>query len=145
MTSALKSKGITLIETVMAVSILALGIVGVLQAFPLGAHLAKTAQMSTIATELGQAKIEQEISRSYNDTPVANTVENYGSIADFLAFKRITQVDCVQAQDLTAVSCDYDLINDPSPMKEITVTVYWRSTLGIAEKNISLMVLVVKK
>ena len=73
-------KGITLIETVIAVSILAVGIVGVLQAFPLGAHLAKTAQMSTIATELGQAKIEQELSRSYNSIPVSDTVEDYGSM-----------------------------------------------------------------
>ena len=145
MTSVLKSKGITLIETVMAVSILALGIVGVLQAFPLGAHLAKTAQMSTIATELGQAKIEQELSRSYNDLPVANTVEDYGSIPDFLAFKRITQVNCVRASDLATVSCAYDLTNDPSPMKKVEVAVYWRSTLGLAEKNITLMSLIVDK
>lgn len=140
-----RTKGITLIETVIAVSVLALGIVGVLQAFPLGAHLAKTAQMSTVATELGQAKIEEELARSYNDIPVADTVEDYGSMPDFAAFKRITQVDCVRASDLAAVSCDYDPLNDPSPMKKIGVAVYWRSTLGLAEKNISLMSLTVKK
>ncbi len=144
MTSA-KSQGITLIETVMAVSILALGIVGVLQAFPLGANLAKTAQMSTVATELGQAKIEQELSQSYGNIPVGSTVEGYGSIPDFTGYKRITQVDCVRAQDLAAVSCSYDPANDPSPMKKITVAVYWRSTLGIAEKNISFMSLIVDK
>ncbi len=134
-----------MIETVMAVSILALGIVGVLQAFPLSAHLTKTAQMSTIATELGQAKIEEEISRSYNDIPAAETSEDYGSIPDFLAFKRITQINCIRASDLAAVSCGYDFVNDPSPMKKVEVAVYWRSTLGLAEKNISLMSIIVKK
>ena len=138
-------KGITLIETVIAVSILAVGIVGVLQAFPLGAHLAKTAQMSTIATELGQAKIEQELSRSYNSIPVSDTVEDYGSMPGFLAFKRINRVNCVQSSDLAAVSCDYDPIGDPSPMKKIEVTVYWRSTLGLGEKNINLISLMVKR
>ena len=140
-----QAKGITLIETIIAVSILALGIIGVLQAFPLGAHLAKTAQMSTIATELGQARIEQELSRSYSNIPAAETVEDYGSMSDFLAFKRITRVDCVQPSDLAAVSCDYDLVNDPSPMKKVDVAVYWRSSLGLGEKNISLMSLIANK
>ncbi|MFH1575354.1 MAG: prepilin-type N-terminal cleavage/methylation domain-containing protein [Candidatus Nealsonbacteria bacterium] len=145
MISVSQNKGITLIETIIAVSILALGIVGVLQAFPLGAHLAKTAQMSTIAAELGQAKIEQELSGLYDDVPISNTTEDYDSITNFSAYKRITQIDCVRASDLAAISCDYDLILDPSPMKKITVTVYWRSTLGLAEKNISLLSLMVKK
>lgn len=145
MIGVFQNKGITLIETVIAVSVLALGIIGVLQAFPLGAHLAKTAQMSTIATELGQAKIEQELSRSYNDVPMADTVEDYGSISEFLSFKRITQINCVRASDLTVVNCDYDPVDDPAPMKKVEVTVYWRSTLGFAEKNISLMSLMVRK
>lgn len=140
-----EAKGITLIETVIAVSILALGIVGVLQAFPLGAHLAKTAQMSTVATELGQAKIEDEISKSYNDVSINETVENYNSISDFAAYKRVTQIDCVRASDLVVVNCNYDLLNDPSPMKKVGVTVYWRSTLGLTEKSISLMSLIVNK
>lgn len=145
MISVSQAKGITLIETIIAVSILALGIVGVLQAFPLGAHLAKTAQMSTIATELGQAKIEEELSRSYSDIPVADTTEDYGSITDFTSYKRITSVNCVRSSDLATVSCDYDPISDPSPLKKVEVAVYWRSTLGVVEKNISLMSLIVKK
>lgn len=140
-----QSKGITLIETIIAVSILAIGIIGVLQAFPLGAHLAKTAQMSTIATELGQAKIEQELSLPYNDIPITETVENYNSIPDFVAYKRVTQINCVRASDLTEVDCSYDPVNDPSPMKKIEVTVFWHSTLGLGEKNISLMSLIVNK
>lgn len=140
-----RNQGITLIETIMAVSILALGIIGVLQAFPLGAHLAKTSQMSTVATELGQAKIEQEIARPYNDLIVAENTEEYGSIAGFGSYKRITRINCIRASDLAEVSCDYDQEADPAPMKKIAVSVYWRSTLGLAEKNINLMILVVKK
>lgn len=140
-----QNKGITLIETIMAVSILSLGIIGVLQAFPLGAHLAKTAQMSTVATELGQAKIEQELARPYNDLAVAETVEDYGSIIGFDAYKRITRINCVRASDLTEVVCDYDPDIDPAPMKKIEISVYWHSTLGVSEKDISLTSLVVRK
>ncbi|MFH1780653.1 MAG: hypothetical protein ABH841_01470 [Candidatus Nealsonbacteria bacterium] len=140
-----QTKGITLIETVIAVSVLAVGIVGVLQAFPLSAHLAKTAQMSTVAVELGQAKIEQEIAISYNDIPAAEVVENYGAITDFVSYKRVTKISCVRVSDLTQVDCDYDVIDDPSPMKKIEVSVCWRSIFGLAEKSISLMSLIVKK
>lgn len=140
-----RDQGITLIETIMAVSILALGIIGVLQAFPLGAHLAKTSQMSTVATELGQAKIEQELAQPYNDLIVAETTEDYGSIAGFGSYKRITQINCIRASDLVEVFCDYDQEADPAPMKKIEVSVYWHSTLGLAEREISLMSLVVKK
>ena len=81
-------KGITLIETVIAVSILAVGIVGVLQAFPLGAHLAKTAQMSTIATELGQAKIEHR-GRLRLDARFFSLQKNYsGQLRSILGFGR---------------------------------------------------------
>ena len=139
------AKGITLIETIIAVSILTLGIIGVLQAFPLGVHLTKTAQMATIATQLSQAKIEEEISRHYNEISLATITENYGEIPNFTAYKRITRTSCVRASDLMAADCDYDPTSDPYPMKKIEVTVYWRSSLGITEKNISLMGLVAQK
>jgi len=138
-------KGITLIETIIAVSILAVGIIGVLQAFPLGVHLAKTAQLSTVAVQLGQSKIEENISRYYSDVSVGNTLENYGQITGFNAFKRLTQINCVRASDLSQVSCGYDPLSDPYPMKKIEVTVSWRSPLGVAEPNINLTTIIVRK
>lgn len=145
MIAVFPDKGITLIETIIAVSILTLGIIGVLQAFPLGVHLAKAAQMSTVATQLSQAKIEEEVSHSYTDIPVGSSQEDYGQIPGFASYKRATQIICVRASDLSQVACDYDLANDPYPMKRIEVTVYWRSSLGVTEKNISLMSLIAKK
>lgn len=139
------TKGITLIEVIIAVAILSLGIIGVLQAFPLSAHLAKTAQMSTVASELGQARIEQELSRQYDDVAAVYTVEDYASMPDFPSYKRTTSVDCIRPSDLAVVNCGYDFINDPWPMKRITVSVYWKSILGISEANISLTSLMVKK
>ena len=138
-------RGITLIEIIIAVSILAIGIVGVLQAFPSGLHLAKSSQMSTVASQLAQAKIEEEISKSYYGASIGTMTENYGEIANFTAYKRVTEINCLRPSDLSVENCDYDLVNDPYPMKKIEVTVYWRSPFQIIEKNISLMTLITKK
>lgn len=139
------TKGITLIETIIAVAILALGIVGVLQAFPLGVHLAKTAQLSTTAVQLGQAKIEENVAKHYNDVLVGDALENYNQIVGFGAFKRLTKINCVRAADLSVAACDYDLTNDPNPMKKIEVIVSWRSPIGVSEPNIGLTTLIVSK
>lgn len=145
MTNVKFTKGITLIEIIVAVSILAVGIVGVLQAFPSGVHLAKSSQMLTAAGQLSQAKMEEEISKSYYGVSVGTMTEDYDEIANFTAYKRVTAINCLRASDLSVENCDYDLLNDPYPMKKIEVTVYWRSPLQVTEKNVSLMNLISKK
>jgi len=138
------TKGITLIEIIIAVSILAIGIIGVLQAFPSGLHLAKSSQMTTVASQLAQAKMEETLSKSYQGVSVGTITENYGDIANFTAYQRVLTINCVRVSDLSVISCDYDLVNDPYPMKKIEVTVSWRSPF-VAEKNFSLMSLIAKK
>lgn len=60
-------KGFTLIEVIIAISVLAIGIVGVLYMFPMGIQIARSSWMSTIATELAQIKMEESLSKSYDD------------------------------------------------------------------------------
>ncbi len=138
-------KGFSLIESIIAISILATGIFGAIQAFPLGIQMVKSGQFATIAAYLAQAKIEGEISLPYNELSAGVIIEDYNEIYDFNAYKRITEIRCVAASDLSIKNCDYDLINDPYPMKKIEVTVFWRSFLGIVEKNINLATIVVKR
>ena len=57
----------TLIETIIAIFILAVGITAVLTMFPLGIQIVNSSKMATIATHLAQEKIEEIISTPYGE------------------------------------------------------------------------------
>lgn len=135
----------TLIETIIAISVLSIGIVAVLSIFPLGTHVAKSGQMTTIATNLSQGKMEEEIAKSYDEIIVGTFTENYGDIANFPTYKRVIEINCVRFSDLSVSSCGYDLVQDPDPMKKIEVKVFWQSPLGVTEKSINLINLISEK
>ena len=139
------NQGFTLIETLIAIFVLVVGIIVVLEAFPLGIQITKSGQMMTTATQLAQAKLEEEFSKLYSELSIGTTTEDYGAITDFEAYKRVTEISCLQPSDLTEVSCDYDLTSDPFPMKKVVVTVSWRQPIWISEKEAKLVTLVTKK
>ena len=68
------NKGFTLVELLVAIFVLTVGIAGVLAIFPIGTKIEKTNQMSAIATQLAQEKMEDIISASYNELNVATTL-----------------------------------------------------------------------
>jgi len=82
-------KGFTLIELLVAIFVLTVGIVAVLQAFPLGTYIQKSSQMTTVAIQLSQAKLEELISKSYDDPLlfVGTTTESYGTVSGFSSYK----------------------------------------------------------
>lgn len=139
--------GFTLMETIIAVFLLTVGIVGLLYMFPAGLQTGKSAQMTSLATQLGQAKIEEIISENYDDPVLQEgiTTEDYGAISGFESFKRVTTVNCVEPNNLTEVACDYDVINDPDPMKKAEIKVFWKSPLGPSERNIKISNLTAKR
>lgn len=140
-------KGFTIIEIIVAVFILVIGIVAVLNMFPLGIQVAKLSQMASLATQLGQTKMEEMLSKPYDDSALAvgTTTEDYGSIVDFASHKRETEISCVRRLDLSEVACDYDAFNDPHPLKKIDITVSWKSSFGGIERSINLVTLLAKK
>lgn len=138
-------RGFTVIEVLISIFILVIGIIGVLQAFPLGVQVTKAGQMTTIAAQLAQAKLEAEFSKSYSDFLIGTSTEDYGTITNFNFYKRVTEVNCIRSSDLTEVPCDYDLTNDPFPMKKVEVTTFWKSPFGFSEKDIKLVSLISKK
>ncbi len=139
------SRGITLIEIIITIFVLSVGLIAILQMLPLGTYLMKSGEMATKAAQLGQGRMEEEISNGYDNISVGVVTEDYGEIADFSSFKIVTTVDCLRASDLSVASCDYDPAGDPHPMKKIEVTVYWKNPLGLAEKNLNLFSLISKK
>lgn len=141
-------KGFTLIELLIAIFVLGVGIVAVLQAFPIGTHIAKSGQMTTVAVQLGQAKIEEMISKSYAEIlcsggvlPTCTNTEDYGSITNFSAYKRATKITCIQGSNFSEVT---NCSPDPG-IKKIEVTVSWKSPLGVSEKTIQIATLISKR
>lgn len=134
-------KGFTLIEVLVAIFILVIGIAAVLQAFPLGMYIQKSAQLTTTAAQLSQAKIEEIVSKSYSDPllSVGTATESYGTISGFSVFKRVTKINYYDPNNPALIPAA-DL-----GIKKIEITVFWRSPLGVAEKEVKLTTLFAKR
>lgn len=141
-------KGFTLIETIIAIFILTIGIIGVLNAFPLAVQIERSARMATIASQLGQAKVEENLSKSYSEvlcsddvSPTCTDTEDYETISGFGSFKRVTEIICLDGSDFSEVTdCDPD-----SDLKQVKVTVYWKSALRTFPKKIEIITLIAKR
>jgi len=133
------SAGFTLIESLTAIFILTIGITAILEAFPSGVFIQKSSQMSTIANQLCQEKMEEVVSQSYDETVAGVYEEAYGSLGLFPLYKRKTEISYFDPNNPGMVPAG-DL-----GIKKIKVTVYWHSHLGVAEKSISFADLYAKR
>jgi len=128
--------GFTLIETILAIFILVVGIVGVLAMFPVGIQIQNLAKMETVASRLAQAKIEEIIAKSYEE--IVTFCEGYGEIPNFEFYKRETRVNYYDPVNSTTSQIDLGI-------KEIDVKVFWKSGPGFSEKSITLKTLITKR
>lgn len=128
--------GFTILEAMIAISILVIGIVAVLQIFPLALNIEKLNQMETQAVFLAQEKIEEKASWSYQDIQVTTETEN-SLPSPFERFSRETKVIYVDSNLATTTS---DL-----GLKKIEVTVQWQSPLRLGEKSVNLITLIAEK
>lgn len=133
------NKGFTLIESLVAVFILSVGIVAVLQAFPIGIYIQKTSQLSTIALVLSQEKMEETISLSYGNILTGTIEEDYGSNSDFPSFRRLTGISYFDPDNPDIIP-EIDL-----GIKKIEITVFWKSHLGVLEKEVKIATLITKR
>ena len=110
-------KGFTLLEILVALSILSIGLLGMAGLTTSIIHGNTLSRKVTTATTLGQDRMEHFRRLGYSTTPTADTTttEDYNSIPDYPFYKRVSFID----------------VNSPSAgMKTITVTVYWNSNAG---------------
>lgn len=104
-------KGFTLVEVVVALTVVAIGVLGISVIFPLSGHDVSKSGMSTKALELCQEKIEELHHCAYDDPDLTPAVTHVDSLNPIIsAFERSWYV-----QD-----------NQPiSGCKTIEVTVEW--------------------
>ncbi len=117
-------KGFTLLEILVALTVLSIGLLGMAGLTTTIIHGNSLSNNVTTATTLGQDRMEHFRRLGYSTTPVTDTTttEDYNSIANYPSYKRVSFID----------------VNSPSAgMKTITVTVYWNSDAGsVALKTI---------
>ncbi len=132
-------KGFTLIELLVAIFILTVGILTVSQAFPLGVHVQKSAQMDTVANQLCQTKMEEIFSLSYDEISLETVEEAYGSIDSFSSYRRRTETSYFDPNNP-----DIPSVADMG-IKKIKITVFWRSPLGATERKVIIANLIAQK
>lgn len=73
-------KGFTLVEVIVALTVIAIGILGISVIFPLASRDVSKSGMSTKALELAQEKIEELHSRAYNSAQLMPAVTHADSL-----------------------------------------------------------------
>jgi len=117
------TRGLSLIEALLAVAILIVGVLSIINVFPVAVKISRTAEQETVAANLAQAKIEEIFSWGYDNIPLGEIEAKHRlaptSSNPFYFYQRQT--------DSTYV--DGNLVNSASPtgLKKITVTVFWTS------------------
>jgi prepilin-type N-terminal cleavage/methylation domain-containing protein len=129
-------KGFTLIELLITAFILSTGIVTVLAIFPISSHIIKSGEMVTTAVLLSQGKLEEVTSKSYEE--IFSLTEDYGQINGFEAYKRVTDVQYYDPQTSTVTTTDMGI-------KQVKVTVSWKSPFGSLEKSTYLANLITER
>jgi len=123
-----RKEGFTLIETLLAIFVLVVGIVGVVMMISLGLQTGTKAKMKNCASKLAQEKIEEVISESYEQA--TSSSEDYGEISNFVNYYDI-QSSVISDTDLGA--------------KVIKVSVFWKAPPAFSEKSVIMESLKVKK
>ena len=125
MKKPIKEKGFTLLEILVAITVLSIGLLGMAGLTTNIIHGNMLSKKVTTATTLGQDRMEHFRRLGYSALPstlLPPDTEDYNSIANFPSYRRVSLIEP----------------NLPSDdMKTITVTVYWNSDAGsVALKTI---------
>lgn len=136
--SKTNASGFTLLETIIAITVISIGLFSIIKIFPLVLKISKSSEQTTVAVNLAQSKLEELFSLGY-ESIVVGTVETKHRLASdsanpFYYYQRQTVVEYVD-NNLSHSASD-------TGIKKITSSVFWRSPLSLTEKNVDLILLV---
>jgi type IV pilus assembly protein PilV len=112
-------EGFTLLEILVALTILSIGLLGMAGITTSIIHGNSLSNKVTTATTLGQDRMEHFRRLGYSTTPVCGTppiTEDYNSITNYPFYKRVSLITGVGTDDCTVA---------PDGMKTVKITVYW--------------------
>lgn len=128
-------KAFTLVEILLAVFILEIGLLGVASFYSYSLSLSKIARNQTIASNLVQGLIDEQLAISYDSLPVAEGTKTAYSTDPASPFANFSK-----KVDIAYLNGNLDATYDANPaeayryMKKITVTVYYQELA--TEKNL---------
>jgi len=135
----LKNKdGLSLIETIVALSVLTVAFIGLVQAFPFGLSINKDAENVTIASYLVQEEIEELLLLGYGGIGTG-TIEIKHRLSDDTSnylyhFQRETIINYVDG------NLDNSIVD--LGIKKISVTVFYTNAISKTEKNYNITTLI---
>jgi len=136
-----KQLGFTLIEVLVAMTVLSVGILSLVRVFPFALQISKFAAQKTVAVNLAQAKIEEMFYLDYDNITVGTVETRHRLSADvenpFYKFERETSAEHIDSNLNTSVS--------ETGLKKITTTIYWNSPIFSAEKNSEIVIVIGEK
>ena len=138
--------GFTILETILAIGILAIGLLALLAFFPVGLRSTKASQQSNVAANLIQWELETVIAGGYDNatgtTGINGIIEAKHRLASttdnpYYYYQRQTTVGYVDG-NLNASATDTGL-------KRISVIVSWTDPLLKRERNLEIDTLINKR
>jgi len=118
-----------------------IGILALVNLFPLAFKVNTLAKQSTVATNLAQAKIEEMFYLDYDNISIGTIEAKQRMSTDsdnpFYYYQRETIVEYVDGNLNTSAT--------ETGIKKITVNCYWDNALLLTEKNIQLAILISEK
>lgn len=133
--------GLSLIEIMVAFTILTIAYIGLVQSFPFGLSINKAAESATIASYLAQDKIEELHSMGY-DNIITGAIEIKHRLSDdpvnyLYNFQRQTEVNCVDGDLLDSVV--------DTGIKKISTTVHYTSAISKTETSYNITTLISRR
>lgn len=133
-----KKRGFTLLEILVALSLFLVGMVSILQIFPINRKLIAQNGEMTQAVFLAQEQIEKIQATSYSDVMVGSFESRHylkSSGEPLSQFERETSVNLMDSS--------YNNSNTDIGLKKVVVTVYWKQ--GNIDRQYTLPVIVTNK
>ncbi|MFA5125137.1 MAG: hypothetical protein WC473_04960 [Patescibacteria group bacterium] len=138
---SLNKSGISILEAILAIAVLAMAILGIIQIFPLALKMSRIAEQTTVAANLAQAQAETIYSLDYNGINTGIIEARHRLASDpanpFYKYERQTTVNYVDG-NLNNSAIDVGL-------KKISITIYWLSPYLGKEITFPLIFLISEK
>jgi len=136
-----KNKGFSLVELIIAISVLSIGILGILQAFPKGIKTQTIIQDNSVANNLAQEKLEKLAGITYEDIGYG-VLENKirmdtDQTGDLYKFQRTTTVEYINS--------NFETSQTDLGLKKITVKIEWPSALDGSTESIEIKTIASKR
>jgi len=124
-------KGLTIIEIIVAITVFTIGVLGVAAFFGNSSRLAGAAGRISVASNLAQGLIDQEVNKSYDSLTPGTGIKTNLSLENTNPFYQYQkQVDIILIDSNLAIS------GTDIGLKKIIVTIYYNE--GQDEKNVQM-------